>query len=89
MTFKPQPCPDRWYGVLAILVLLTLDGLALRAAATRPVDGVSFLLICWALGSLLVITYVGYRTLGAFTLRYEVDRDGVTLVWGPMRQIEM
>jgi hypothetical protein len=38
-------------------------------------------------GSLLVAGYLGYRTVGAFTLEYWVDRDGVTLVWGVTRQI--
>jgi hypothetical protein len=38
------------------------------------------------LASLLIIAYLAYRTLGAFTLEYWVDRDAVTLVWGPTRQ---
>jgi hypothetical protein len=87
MTFKPFPSPDRWYGPLAILGLLGLDVVAVREVLARPVDGVSFLLTLWLLGSLLVVGYVGYRTLGAFTLQYWVDRDGVTLIWGPTRQI--
>jgi hypothetical protein len=28
-----------------------------------------------------------YRTVGAFTMQYCVDRDAVTLVWGPTRQV--
>ena len=39
------------------------------------------------LGAVLVIVYLGYRTLGAFTLEYWVDRDGVTVMWGATRQI--
>ncbi len=87
MTFKPFPSSDRWYGLLAILGLLGLDVLAVRAVTARPVDGESFLLVLWVLGSLLAVIYLGYRTVGAFTLAYWVDRDGVTLVWGPTRQI--
>ena len=87
MTFKPLPSPDRWYGLLAILCLLGLDALAVRAVLARPVDGESFLLVLCLLGSLLAAGYLGYRTVGAFTLEYRVDRDGVMLVWGPARQI--
>ena len=87
MTFKPLSRPDRWYALLLILGLLLLDCLLVRAIATRPVDGLSFLVALWVLGSLLVAGYLGYRTVGTFTLEYWVDRDGVTLVWGVTRQI--
>ena len=39
------------------------------------------------LGSLLAIFYLSYRIRGAFNLEYWVDRNGITLVWGPTRQI--
>lgn len=66
---------------------LGLDVLVVRLILSRPVDGLSFLLALWVLGSLLLLAYVGYRTVGAFTLEYWVDRDGVTLVWGATRQV--
>ena len=36
--------------------------------------------------SLPLLLYLAYRTWGCFTLEYWVDRDGVTIIWGPMRQ---
>jgi hypothetical protein len=87
MTFKPLPCSDRWYGLLAMLGLTLVDAGAVWAILSRPLDGLSFLLILWLLASLLILVYIGYRTVGAFTLEYWVDRDAVTLVWGPTRQI--
>lgn len=87
MTFKPFPRADRWYALLATLGLLLLAVLAVRAIATRPVDGLSFLLALWVLASLGLAGYLGNRTIGAFTLEYWVTRDGVTLVWGASRQI--
>jgi len=87
MTFKPLPCRDRWYGILAILGLVALDAWIVSRILGRPVDGWSFLLGLGVLASLLVIAYSAYRTLGAFTLEYWIDRDAVTLVWGPTRQI--
>jgi hypothetical protein len=87
MTFKPLSCPDRWYGLLAMLGLILVDAACVGIILQRPVDGLSFTLVLWLLASLLILLYVGYRTLGAFTLEYWVDRDAVTLVWGPTRQI--
>lgn len=87
MTFKPIPRPDRWYALLLVLGLLFLDVVLVRAVFARPVDGLSFLMALWVLGSLLIAGYLSYRTIGAFTLEYWVERDGVTLVWGATRQI--
>jgi hypothetical protein len=87
MTFKPLSCSDRWYGVLAMLGLVLVDAGFVWIILHRPVDGLSFVLVLWFLASLLIFMYMGYRTLGAFTLEYWVDRDAVTLVWGPTRQI--
>ena len=87
MTFKPSPCRDRWYGLLAMLAVVVLDVILVRTVLKRPIDGLSFVLALGALGSVLFLFYVGYRTVGAFTLEYWIDRDAVTLVWGPTRQI--
>lgn len=87
MTFKPVPSPDRWIALLVTLGLAALAGLAVRIIFTRPVDGLSFLLVLWVLASLAVASYLGNRTFNAFTLEYWVTRDGVTLVWGFSQQI--
>jgi hypothetical protein len=86
MSFKPLSCSDRWYGILAMLGLVLADAGMAFAILHRPVDGLSFLLGLWILFSLLILIYLGYRTWGAFALEYWVDRDAVTLVWGPTRQ---
>jgi hypothetical protein len=87
MTFKPFAASDRWYGLLVMLALAVLDVILVRVILGRPVDGLSFLLGLWVMGSALVFLYVGYRTVGAFTMEYWLDRDAVTLVWGPTRQV--
>jgi hypothetical protein len=58
-----------------------------RVLLDRPVDGISFILALAVLASVLVILYLGYRTICTFTLEYWVDRDGVTLIWGPTQQV--
>ncbi len=87
MTFKPSPTPGRWHGLLAMLALIGLDALLLRAILERDVDGLSFVMALIMLAAVLTIVYLGYRTLGAFTLEYWVDRNAVTIVWGLTRQI--
>lgn len=87
MIFKPCYSADRWKGVQAILALLLLDYILVRIVTGRSVDGASFILGVLVLVSLPVLGYLAYRTLGIFRLEYWVDRDGVTLVWGPTQQI--
>jgi len=82
-----MPYDGRWYGPAAMLALIGIDILLLRAFVTRPIDGLSFVLALLVLGSLLVLLYLGYRILSTFMLEYWVDRDAVTLIWGPTRQI--
>ena len=87
MSFRPLRARDDWYGVLAVLGLLGLDLLIVRFMAGRPINGLTYVLGLWVLASLLAIVYLGYRTVGAFTIQYGVDRDAVTLIWGPTRQV--
>lgn len=87
MTFKPKACPERWYGLLVVLGIALVDVVVVRAVMERPVDSLSFLLVLWVLASLALATYLAYRTVGLFMLEYWVDRDAVTLVWGPTRQV--
>lgn len=87
MTFKPISYPGRWYGPLAMLALVFLDVFMVRALLDRPVDGIGFILALAVLASVLVFLYLGYRTICTFTLEYWVDRDGITVVWGPTRQV--
>jgi hypothetical protein len=87
VSFKPCPYPGRWYGLLAMLALIGLDVVLLRAILDRPVDGLSFILALVIIAALLVVVYLGYRTLGAFTLEYWVDRNAITVIWGVTRQI--
>ena len=87
MSFKPSPVADRWYAIAVIVALFGLDVLLVSWLLGRPVDGLSFLTALAVLGSLLVFVYVGFRTLGSFNMEYWVDRDAITLKWGPTRQI--
>ena len=86
MTFKPLRSRQGWYGLLSCLVLLAVDALLLRFLLSMPISGTSFILALLVLLSLPLLLYLAYRTWGCFSLEYRVDRDGVTIVWGPMRR---
>lgn len=73
--------------MLIIVGLALVDVGVIRLVLARPVDGLSFVLSLLALGSVALIGYIGYRTIGAFSLRYWVDRNAVTLIWGATRQV--
>jgi hypothetical protein len=87
VTFKPFRCSDGWYGLLAMLGILVVDGLAILYMLGPTVNGVTFIAGMWVLASLPVLAYLGYRTVGSFTMQYWVDRNAITLVWGPTRQV--
>lgn len=87
MNFKPLPSADRWHGLALIAGLALVIVAALRFVLSRPVDGLSFVLSLAVLSGVALIGYSGYRTIGAFSLRYWVDRNAVTVVWGSTRQI--
>lgn len=87
MSFKSSPCPDRWHALLALLLLALVGVILFQQLAAGPVDGLSFLFGLAIIADLLAIVFIGYRTFGAFTLEYWIDRDAVTLAWGATRQI--
>ena len=87
MSFKPFPSADRLYGLLLTLILaLTTFGLV-KLVLSLPVGGLRFMVSLLALGCVALLGYIGYRTFGAFSLSYWVDRNAVTLVWGSTRQV--
>ncbi|MGQ9768670.1 MAG: DUF1648 domain-containing protein [Anaerolineae bacterium] len=87
MTFKPLSSRDGWHGLWAVLGLLGLAAGLLAQVPGRPIDGLSFLLAMAGIALFALAGYLAYRTWNTFTLEYWVDRDAVTLVWGPSHQI--
>ena len=86
MTFKPLRSHQGWYGLLACLGLLAVDAVLIGILVSVPISGLSFALVILVLLSLPLLLYLAYRTWGCLSLHYQVSRDGVTIVWGPMRQ---
>jgi hypothetical protein len=69
----------------AVLVLASLGLLWLLTA--QPISVFSFFMALGALTGGALVVALGYWTLGFYTLRYRVDRNGIVITWGAIRQV--
>lgn len=87
MIFQPAPFTDGRRALLAGLLLIALDLLVAVIMAARPVGVFTFLLLLLLLALWLPIGYVLWRAWVCLSLSYWIDRNAITLVWGPIRQV--
>lgn len=87
MSFKSASTPEAWRGVLACAGVMLLAALLLRRLVSLPISGWVFALGLLVLACLPVLIYLGYRTWSTLSLEYWVDRDAVTIAWGPLREV--
>ena len=87
MVFKPVPCKTRWEGLVISLWIALIDLLLLVWVTQRQTDWLRFVLILLIALSAPLLLHLLYRTWGAFTLEYWVDRNAVTIRWANLRQI--
>lgn len=87
MNWKPARSAGGWVG-LGLVIAAALASLGLLSLlTTRPISASFFFLALAALiGGVLVIA-LGYWTFGFYTLRYRVDRNGIVITWGVLRQV--
>jgi len=74
-------------GLLFIIGLVVLDIFCLVAMTTRPIGPLTFILVLIILGSIPVLALIGYQLYGLARSGYDVDRNAVTIQWGPVKQI--
>lgn len=87
MVFKPVPSKTRWEGLVVSLWIALIDLLLLVWVTQRQTDWLRFVLILLIALSAPLLLHLLYRTWGAFTLEYWVDRNAVTIRWANLRQI--
>jgi hypothetical protein len=87
MIFKPAPSTDGRRALLAALLLIVLDLLLVVVMFARPVGGATFLLLLLVLALWLPLGYVLWRAWLCLSLAYWIDRNALTLAWGPIRQV--
>lgn len=87
MVLKPASFPDGRRALVAALALIGLDLVLIALMVARPVGGATFLLLLLALALWLPILYLLWRAWVCFSLAYWIDRNALTLAWGPIRQV--
>ncbi len=74
-------------GLALIAALLLADIGLVIWVATRPVDGLTFLVGLFVLGSLIVIGLMGYWISGLVQSAYVLDRNALVILWGESEHI--
>ena len=87
MNWKPARSAGGWVG-LGLVGICALASLGLFwLLITRPISILSFFLALVVLAGVVLVAGLGYWTLGFYTLRYRLDRNGVVITWGVIRQV--
>jgi hypothetical protein len=87
--WRPQPSPGRWIALLIVLAAgagAAALGIRIAQALSGPPEGwpVTLGLFGQIVGFLVLLLLAGalaYRMLAAFTLSYELDRNGLYIIW--------
>jgi hypothetical protein len=87
VVFRSVADKTRWEGLMVSGWLLLIDLLLIIWVANRPSDTLRFLLVILIMLSVPPLFHLLYRTWGAFTLEYWVDRNAVTIRWANLRQV--
>lgn len=74
-------------GILLILLLIVLDFIAIGVIGSQPIGPVTFFMGLLALISLPLIGLIVYQLVGLAQSGYALDRNSLTIVWGPIRQV--
>ncbi len=87
MIFKPAICRDRERGPTTILILLAASFLLALMLLWLPIDAAAFVILVLLLILLGLAGYVTWRTWACLSLVYRIDRNAVTIHWGPVSQV--
>ncbi len=83
----PNPQTGLRVGLALIAAVLLADIGLVIWAATRPVDGLTFLAGLFILGSLIVIGLMGYWISGLVQSAYVLDRNALVILWGESEHV--
>lgn len=87
MVFKPRRFIGVLVGVAVVLSIMVLDALLLSYLRQSQISPIFFICALLVVLSLPLLTLLGYLVYGLFSLRYQLHRDALTIVWGVTRQI--
>ena len=87
MVFKPRRSTGILVGIAIIISLLVLDALLFSYLRQSPISLVFFIFTLLVILSIPLLALLGYLVYGLITLRYQLHRNALTIVWGATRQI--
>jgi hypothetical protein len=87
MVFKPRRSTGILVGIAVIISLLVLDALLLSYLKQSQINLIFFILSLLVILSLPLLALLGYLVYGLFNLRYQLHRNGLTIVWGATQHI--
>jgi hypothetical protein len=85
--WKPHLRTGVWVGSGIVLLAVLIDSGLLWRAVNGPLNGMTFICAFTVLLSLPAIVLVGYRMYDLMRLRYEFDRNQLTIVTAATKQI--
>jgi hypothetical protein len=74
-------------GLLLVLGLIVIIFAAIGVAATQPLGPLTFFLVLAIVSALSAIGLIAYQLFGLAHSRYALDRNMLTIEWGPIRQV--
>jgi hypothetical protein len=82
MVFRPRRSTGILVGIAMIISLLALDAMLLSHLRQSQISLVFFIFALLVILSLPLLTLLGYLVYGLFSLRYQLHRNALTIVWG-------
>ncbi len=74
-------------GFLLILLLIVVIFAAIGVAGSQPIGPITFFMVLLIVFALPVIGLVAYQLFGLSRSAYALDRNMLTIDWGPIRQV--
>jgi hypothetical protein len=74
-------------GLLLVLGLIVISFAAIGVAASQPLGPITFFMVLVIVIALPLIGLIAYQLFGLARSRYALDRNMLTIDWGPIRQV--
>lgn len=74
-------------GLLLVLVLIVIIFAAIGVATSEPIGPITFLMVLAVVIALPLIGLIAYQLFGLARSGYALDRNMLTIDWGPIRQV--
>ena len=74
-------------GILFIIGLVVLDFVLIGVIGTQPISFTTFISVLTILASLPLVTLIVYQLIGLNRSGYSLDRNTLTISWGPIHQL--